>query len=79
MSLQVVLLILQLKANKKLKKIFGNLDCEFIGFDSFKGFGNIKDEDQNPSFQNKTFYVDENKVLKKYKEKMAKGKKIQIN
>ena len=66
-----------IKANKKIEKIFGNLDCEFIGFDSFKGFGNIKDEDQNPSFQNKTFYVDENKVLKNIK-KMAKGKKYRL-
>lgn len=66
-----------IKANKKIEKIFGELNCEFIGFDSFKGFGNINEEDRNPSFQNKTFYVNENKVIKNI-EKMAKGQKFRL-
>ena len=66
-----------IKANKQIEKIFGNTNCEFIGFDSFKGFGNISAEDENPSFQNKTFYVNEEKVLKNI-EKMAKGQKFRL-
>ena len=34
-----------MKANKRIEKIFGKTDCEFIGFDSFSGFGEIKKED----------------------------------
>ena len=30
-----------MKINIKIEKIFGKTNCEFIGFDSFKGFGKI--------------------------------------
>ena len=53
-----------MKANKRIEKIFGKTDCEFIGFDSFSGFGEIKKEDQNPTFQDHIFSVDEKKVIK---------------
>ena len=66
-----------MKANKKIEKIFGKMNCEFIGFDSFKGFGEIKKEDQNPSFKSKTFFVDEEKVIRNIK-KNAKEQKIRI-
>ena len=35
------------------------MDCEFIGFDSFKGFDEIKEGDDNPSFKDHIFSVDE--------------------
>ena len=66
-----------MKANKKIEKIFGKMDCEFIGFDSFKGFGEIKKGDQNPSFKSKTFFVDEEKVIRNI-EKNAKGQRMRI-
>ena len=66
-----------MKVNKKIEKIFGNTDCEFIGFDSFKGFGEIKKEDENPGFTNQIFTVNEKKVLKNIK-KCAKGQKMRI-
>ena len=66
-----------MKVNKKIEKIFGKADCEFIGFDSFKGFGEIKQEDKNPNFNDKVFSVNEEKVLKNI-EKCAKGQKFRI-
>ena len=66
-----------MKVNKKIEKIFGNTDCEFIGFDSFKGFGEIKKEDENPGFTNQIFSVNEEIVLKNIK-KCAKGQKMRI-
>ena len=66
-----------MKVNKKIEKIFGKMDCEFIGFDSFKGFGEIKKEDENPSFKNHIFSVNEKKVLQNIK-KCAKGQKMRI-
>ena len=53
------------------------MDCEFVGFDSFKGFGDIKKDDENPSFKSKTFFVDEKKIIKNI-EKIAGEQKIQI-
>ncbi len=66
-----------MKVNKKIEKIFGKMDCEFIGFDSFKGFGEIKKEDENPAFKNHIFSVNEKKVLQNIK-KSAKGQKMRI-
>ena len=66
-----------MKVNKKIDKIFGNTNCEFIGFDSFRGFGEIKKEDENPGFTNQIFSVNEEKVLKNIK-KCAKGQKMRI-
>ena len=54
-----------IKINRKIEKIFRKkMDCEFVGFDSFKGFGDIKKDDENPSFKNKTFLVDEKKIIR---------------
>jgi O-methyltransferase len=56
-----------MKINKKIEKLFGNSECEFIGFDSFEGFGEIKKEDEHPAFQDHIFSVNEKKVLKNIK------------
>ena len=66
-----------MKSNKKIEKIFGKMDCEFIGFDSFKGFGDIKKDDENPSFKSETFFVNGEKVIKNI-EKNTKGQRMRI-
>ena len=66
-----------MKVNKKIEKIFGKTNCEFIGFDSFRGFGKIQKEDENPSFKDRTFSVNEEKVLKNI-EKCSKNQKYRI-
>ena len=66
-----------IKVNKKIEKIFGKTDCEFVGFDSFKGFGKIKKEDENPRFKDNIFSVNEEKVLKNIN-KCAAGQKMRI-
>ena len=66
-----------MKVNKKIEKIFGKSDCEFIGFDSFNGFGEIKEEDKNPRFKDHTFAVNEQKVLKNI-DNVARGQKYRI-
>ena len=50
-----------MNVNKQIEKEkygFGKMDCEFIGFDSFKGFGNVKKEDEHPNFKDRIFSVD---------------------
>ena len=66
-----------MKANKKIEKIFGKMNCEFIGFDSFQGFDEIKKGDENPSFKSKTFFVNEEKVIRNI-EKNTKGQRMRI-
>ena len=66
-----------MKVNKKIDKIFEKTYCEFIGFDSFKGFGKVNEDDKNPRFTSETFSVDEEKVLRNI-EKCAKGQKYKI-
>ena len=67
-----------MKINKKIEKLFKkNMNCEFVGFDSFKGFDEIKKDDENPSFKSKTFTVDEKKIIQNI-EKCAKGQKLRI-
>ena len=66
-----------MKVNKKIEKIFGKSNCEFIGFDSFQGFGEIKAEDENPRFKDNIFSVNEKKVLKNI-EKCSKNQKYRI-
>jgi hypothetical protein len=56
-----------MRINKKIDKIFGYSECNFFGFDSFKGFGEIKNEDIHPLFKNETFVVDKKKILKNIK------------
>ena len=66
-----------MKVNKKIEKIFGKSNCEFIGFDSFGGFGKINKEDENPRFKDHIFSVNEKKVLKNI-ERCSKGQKMRI-
>ena len=66
-----------MKVNRKIEKIFGKTDCEFIGFDSFKGFGEIKKDDENPRFKDHIFSVNKSKVIKNIK-KCSKNQKMRI-
>ena len=66
-----------IKVNKKIETIFGKSNCEFIGFDSFKGFGEVKKEDIHPGFKDNIFSVNERKVIKNIN-KIAKGEKIKL-
>tara|TARA_B100001250_G_C19770538_1_gene776959 strand:+ start:63 stop:779 length:717 start_codon:yes stop_codon:yes gene_type:complete len=67
-----------MKENKKVEKLgYKNMDCEFVGFDSFNGFGHIKKEDEHPHFIDEIFQVNEEKVLKNIA-KQAKGHKYRI-
>ena len=66
-----------IKANKNIEKIFGETNCEYIGFDSFKGFGKVKDEDIHPGFTDQFFSVNERKVIKNIN-KIAKGENVRL-
>ena len=68
---------LAMKANKKIDKLLGCSNCEFVGFDSFEGFGAIKKEDEHPMFNDSTFSVNEKKVFKNIKKNSA-GQKFQL-
>ena len=65
-----------MKINKKLK-FLGNSECDFIGFDSFQGFGEIEKNDRHPFFKDEIFKINEKKVLKNIN-KCAKGQKYRI-
>ena len=46
-----------MKVNKRIEKLgYKNMDCEFIGFDSFKGFGHIKKDDEHPNYKDNVFW-----------------------
>tara|TARA_B100001057_G_scaffold414302_1_gene431344 strand:- start:1231 stop:1938 length:708 start_codon:yes stop_codon:yes gene_type:complete len=66
-----------MKANKSLDKVLGKSNCDFIGFDSFQGFGDVQDNDNHPRFNDDTFSVDEKKILKNIK-KNSNNQKYQI-
>lgn len=66
-----------MKVNKKIEKIFGVSKCNFIGFDSFKGFGNVKELDKHPRFKDDTFSINLKKILKNI-EKCSAGQNYQI-
>ena len=67
-----------MKVNKQIEKLgYGDMDCEFIGFDSFKGFGDVKKNDEHPNYKDHVFIVNEKKVLRNI-EKCAKGQKYRI-
>ena len=64
-----------MKINLKMEKIFKKkIDTNFIGFDSFDGFGEIKPIDENPSFQNNLFKVDKKKVIRNIERNSKKQK-----
>jgi predicted O-methyltransferase YrrM len=66
-----------MKANKSLDKILGESNCDFVGFDSFEGFGKIDNNDHHPRFKDETFSVDEKKILENIK-KNSKNQNYQI-
>ena len=66
-----------MKINKQIEKIFGKANCEFIGFDSFQGFGKINEDDRHHFYKDETFSVNVEKVLKNIK-KSAKGQRMRI-
>ena len=67
-----------MKVNKKIEKLgYGDMNCEFIGFDSFKGFGDVKKNDEHPNFRSHVFSVNEKKVLENIN-KNAKKQKYRI-
>ncbi len=67
-----------IKINRKIDGIFKKeTNCQFVGFDSFEGFGEIKDFDQHPSFKSKFFFVNKKKILKNI-ENIAKKDKYKI-
>lgn len=67
-----------MKIDKKMNQIFKRkIDTQFVGFDSFDGFGEIKLNDEHPSFKSNTFKVDKKKVIKNI-EKNAKGQKFKL-
>ncbi len=66
-----------MKINKKIEKIFGKANCDFYGFDSFKGFGKISDDDKHPRFKDSIFSVNEKQVLKNIL-KCSGGQKYKI-
>lgn len=66
-----------IKVNKQIEKIFGESHCEYIGFDSFAGFGKVKDEDKHPSFTDEIFSVNKEKVIRNIS-RTAKGVKFKL-
>jgi hypothetical protein len=66
-----------MKVNKKIDKLLGDSNCDFIGFDSFEGFGKVGDTDDHPRFKDDTFSVNEEKVLKNIK-KNSNNQEYQI-
>ena len=66
-----------MKINKQIEKIFGKANCEFIGFDSFQGFGKINEDDRHHFYKDETFSINEKKVLRNI-EKCAKGQQMRI-
>lgn len=64
-----------MKINKKMEKIFKRkIETQFIGFDSFDGFGEIKQIDENPSFKSTFFKIDKTKVFRNIKNNSKKQK-----
>lgn len=66
-----------MKANRKIDKLFEDTKCDFIGFDSFAGFGNIKKDDKHPRFNDEFFSVNEKKIMKNIT-KNSYGQKFKI-
>ncbi len=66
-----------MKANKTIDKLLGKSNCDFIGFDSFQGFGEVNKSDNHPRFKDDTFAVDEKKILNNIR-KSSKKQNYQI-
>ena len=66
-----------MKVNKELSKTLGHNECNFVGFDSFEGFGDVKESDKHPRFKDEIFSVNKKKILKNI-EKNSRGQKYKI-
>jgi O-methyltransferase len=67
-----------MKINKKMEGIFNRkIETEFVGFDSFDGFGDIKPIDINPTFKSDFFKINKKKVFKNIK-KNSKNQKFRL-
>jgi hypothetical protein len=66
-----------MKINKTLDKLLGESNCDFIGFDSFEGFGTVNQTDKHPRFRDNIFSVDEKKILRNIK-KCSKNQNYKI-
>ena len=66
-----------MKVNKELSKTLGYNECNFVGFDSFEGFGDVKESDKHPRFKDEIFSVNKKKILKNI-EKNSRGQKYKI-
>ena len=66
-----------MKVNRKLQKLLGTHECNFVGFDSFQGFGIVNPLDKHPRFKDEIFSVNEKKILKNIK-KNAGDQKFNI-
>jgi len=65
-----------MKINKRLKYL-GDMNTEFIGFDSFQGFGKIISDDEHSFFKDEIFSMNKDKVLKNIY-RSSKGQKYRI-
>ena len=68
-----------IKTHRRLKYL-GKLETSFYGFDSFEGFGDIKEDDKHPFYLNSIFKVNSKKVINEiykhsrdYNVKIVKG------
>ena len=66
-----------MKINLEIDKLFKFSNCDFFGFVSFSGFGNVNNQDKHPAFTDEKFAINKNKILKNIK-KMSNGQKYQI-
>jgi len=57
-----------LRAHRSLR-FLGEIETKFYGFDSFSGFGKVSEDDKHPFYQNSTFSVNEEKVVKNIKKR----------
>jgi O-methyltransferase len=68
--------VFTVKANRQLRAI-ADLKTRFFGFDSFSGFGAVSATDKHPFYQDNTFSVDAQKVIRNI-EKQTKGAEVTI-
>ena len=65
-----------IRSHKKTR-FLGDIETDFFGFDSFKGFGDFSKGDVHSFYMNDTFTTDENKV-RSFIKKRSKGVRFKI-
>ena len=63
--------VFAVKASRQMQKI-SNAKIRYFGFDSFSGFGAVSESDEHPFYQDNTFSVDAEKVIRNIK-RQTKG------